>query len=474
MNVQQKTCPLCGSDHQEYEFRTNDRRLMRCVDCELLFSVPFPGADVFETLDNKSLNDTNSSFSDHVQRTSKECFLKLQSRGLPTGGRILVAGHGSTKFGQVASAQGIDVVHTISDGCRQVSLDACVLFDVLGETAHPAEQLSIAHESLVSGGLLMLRLPMLDSQQARKQQGHWSEFKTQRAAYFNTHNLAVLLVRSGFCDILNWQQANGATFLCRKVDRKKSSQSLSIVLPIYNEKGTFKQLIDTVLGKTIVGLDREIVIVESNSTDGSRELVQRYESHPEVKVIYENRPRGKGHAVRNGLKHASGDIVLIQDADLEYDIDDYDALLEPIIKHHRLFVLGSRHKGNWKMREFENRRMLSMIFNSGQVFFTWLINITCNVKLEDPFTMYKVFHRECLYGLKFESNRFDLDWEIVIKFVRKGLVPMEIPVNYVSRSFGEGKKVKPILDPLLWIVALIKFRYGSLYGGDQKSKPDTA
>jgi len=135
--------------------------------------------------------------------------------------------------------------------------------------------------------------------------------------------------------------------------------------------------------------------------------------------------------------------------------------------------LGSRHKGNWKMREFEDRRMMSFIFNFGQVFFTWLINVTCNVRLNDPFTMYKVFHRECLYGLHLESNRFDLDWEIVIKFIRKGLVPLEIPVNYVSRSFGEGKKVKPILDPLLWIVALVKYRFGPLYDTNQKKKLDT-
>ncbi len=78
--------------------------------------------------------------------------------------------------------------------------------------------------------------------------------------------------------------------------------------------------------------------------------------------------------------------------------------------------------------------------------------------------MYKVFHRECLYGLELEANRFDLDWEIVIKFIRKGFVPMEIPVNYTSRSFGEGKKVRPFVDPILWMIALLKFRYGRLYG----------
>ena len=106
---------------------------------------------------------------------------------------------------------------------------------------------------------------------------------------------------------------------------------------------------------------------------------------------------------------------------------------------------------------------MSAVFNSGQLFFTWLINMACGTRLKDPFTMYKVFHRECLYGLQLESNRFDLDWEIVIKFVRKGLVPLEIPVNYWSRSFGEGKKVRPFLDPMLWIIALLKFRFGELY-----------
>jgi hypothetical protein len=115
------------------------------------------------------------------------------------------------------------------------------------------------------------------------------------------------------------------------------------------------------------------------------------------------------------------------------------------------------------MREFEDRNLLSTIFNSGQLFFTWLINITCGAQLKDPFTMYKVFHRECLYGLELESNRFDLDWEIVIKFIRKGLVPMEIAVNYTSRSFGDGKKVRPLIDPITWIIALVKFRYGRLY-----------
>ncbi|MBT6658191.1 MAG: glycosyltransferase family 2 protein [Gammaproteobacteria bacterium] len=238
---------------------------------------------------------------------------------------------------------------------------------------------------------------------------------------------------------------------------------LSIVLPVYNERATCKELIDTVLAKFIPGIKREILIVESNSTDGSREIVKSFESHPEVRVIYEEQPRGKGYAVRTGLSHATGEILLIQDADLEYDVDDYDCVLEPLLTYRRLFVLGSRHNGGWKMREFEGRKWLSIVFNVGQIFFTWLINVTCGTRLKDPFTMYKVFHRECLYGLELESNRFDLDWEIVIKFIRKGFIPLEIPVNYVSRSFSEGKKIRPLRDPILWLWAFVRFRYGPLY-----------
>jgi len=470
MKNQPMDCPICGSDNPEYEFRVNEQRLMRCVTCEVLFAVPFSDSGgLFPCL-----GDFSSRYKGE-QEAIEGYFSKLQKSGLDRGRSVLVEGPESAEFSDYASAEGVNIRSPESENLKAGELDACVLFDVLGANSDPKKQLSRIHDLLSPDGLLFLTLPTLDSPEARKQRSDWQEFRKCRFVFFNTNNLAALLVRSGFHNLDIWQESGGLVVLCKRrapaeVEHKPR---LSIVLPVYNERATFEQLINTVLEKKFDGLEREIVIVESNSTDGSHELVRQYESHQDIKVVYEDRPRGKGHAVRNGLKHTSGDIVLIQDADLEYDIDDYDALLEPIFRHNRLFVLGSRHKGNWKMREFEDRRMMSFIFNFGQVFFTWLINVTCNVRLNDPFTMYKVFHRECLYGLHLESNRFDLDWEIVIKFIRKGLVPLEIPVNYVSRSFGEGKKVKPILDPLLWIVALVKYRYGPLYDTNQKKKLDT-
>ena len=472
---QLKNCPVCGSAHPEYQFSIHGRRLMRCVACDVMFAVPYFSSVGSAILQNSFIDGDTLLGNNFSENPSEGYLSKLQSAGSLTGRRILAEGRGSASFSQFALAQGLESVCAESGDFNDEPFDACVLLDVLGENAHPAEQLSRVHRLLDTDGLLLLSLPTLDSPEAHTQKIHWAQFRTHRVVYFDTHNLAALLVRTGFRDILTWPEPDGIVALCRKTDQAELDRQprLSIVLPVYNERSTFDQLINTVLEKDFEGLELEIVIVESNSTDGSRELVKQYESCPGIKVVYEDKPRGKGYAVRNGLERISGDIVLIQDADLEYDVDDYDALLEPILFHHKLFVLGSRHKGNWKMRQFEHRKLLGTIFNFGQVFFTWLLNVTCGTRLKDPFTMYKVFHRECLYGLQLESNRFDLDWEIVIRFIRKGFVPSEIPVNYTSRSFSEGKKVRPLLDPMLWIVALVKFRYGPLYSqhSNKPSKP---
>jgi glycosyltransferase involved in cell wall biosynthesis len=235
---------------------------------------------------------------------------------------------------------------------------------------------------------------------------------------------------------------------------------------VYNEGATFVELIQELLAKTIEGLDIEVVIVESNSTDGTRDHVFQYQNHPKVQVILEDKPLGKGHAVRTGLKIAKGDIILFQDADLEYDLNDYEALLAPLLDLKANFVLGSRHgsqKNSWKIRQFSDSPGLSVFFNFGHVFFLTLFNAIYSQRLKDPFTMYKVFRRECLYGLRFECNRFDFDFEIVIKLLRKGYKPLELPVNYTSRSISEGKKVTVFRDPLTWIGALIKFRKSPLY-----------
>jgi len=240
-------------------------------------------------------------------------------------------------------------------------------------------------------------------------------------------------------------------------------RTLSVIVPVYNESGTVRQVLDALLAKEIGGLGIEVLVVESNSPDGSREIVLSYREHPRVKLILEDRPQGKGHAVRGGLAQATGDIILIQDADLEYDLGDYEPLLAPLLAGKTAFVLGSRHgKSPGAIREFGDQPLQAFVLNLAHWGFALLINTSLGIWLRDPFTMYKVFRRECLRGLTFTCNRFDFDWELLIKLVRKGYRPVEIPVSYRSRSFREGKKIRMFYDPLTWLAAWAKARFGPL------------
>jgi glycosyltransferase involved in cell wall biosynthesis len=238
---------------------------------------------------------------------------------------------------------------------------------------------------------------------------------------------------------------------------------LSVIVPIYNEAATVRAALDAIVAKQVPGWTLELILVESNSTDGTREIVLEYRSHPRVKLILEGRPRGKGHAVRAAFAAATGDVILIQDADLEYDLDDYDILLAPIAAGRQEFVLGSRHgEGGWAIRKFSDQPLQALVLNGAHWGFTLLINVSLGIWLRDPFTMYKVFRRSCLDGLTFECNRFDFDWELLIKLIRNGHRPIEIPISYKSRSFKEGKKISMFRDPVTWIVAWAKSRFGRL------------
>ena len=241
---------------------------------------------------------------------------------------------------------------------------------------------------------------------------------------------------------------------------------LSVVMPVYNEKKTFVEAIEALLAKSIPGYEIEICLVESNSTDGTRADVLRYAEHPRVKLLLEDRPSGKGHAVRKGLELASGDIIIIQDADLEYDLADYEKLLDPIAGLKTSFVLGSRHPAGdsgWKIRHFSEQRIVSDMMNAGHLFFTWFLNTIYRQRARDPFTMYKVFRRDCINNIRFECNRFDFDLELFGKLIRNGFRPIEIDVRYNSRSFDEGKKVSLLGDPPRWIKAGLLHRFSNLH-----------
>jgi glycosyltransferase involved in cell wall biosynthesis len=247
------------------------------------------------------------------------------------------------------------------------------------------------------------------------------------------------------------------------ITKKRSligSHRLSVIMPAYNEINTIQECIEKVLIKQLRGMDIELIIVESNSTDGTKDIVNLHKDHPRVKVVFEQKPSGKGHAVRAGFKVATGDFILIQDADDEYDVQDYEILLEPLISGREVFVLGARYGvTSWNVRKFGDQPMRAILLNLGHWIFATLINILYGVRLKDPFTMYKVFKRDCIQDIVFECNRFDFDHELVLKLIRKGYKPIEIPVRYHSRSFAHGKKVRIFTDPLTWLRAIIKFRF---------------
>ena len=231
---------------------------------------------------------------------------------------------------------------------------------------------------------------------------------------------------------------------------------VSVVLPVYDEirtlPGTVAAL-QRVLDET--ALSYEVIIVESNSRDGTKEFVQQLEGT--FIKIFQDRPRGKGNAVRAGLKAATGEIVAIYDGDDEYDPRDLATILEKFKDPDVTFVLGSRHHGA-SMRVMENHWIRANVMNGAHEVFTFMINVLFGVSLRDPFTMYKVFRRRVFENIVLTSDRFDLDWEIVCKAIRLGAVPIEVPVRYRSRDFSEGKKIRIFYDPLTWMVVLLKCR----------------
>lgn len=382
--------------------------------------------------------------------------------------------------------------------------DVCVLADMIEHVPEPREFLELLWHLLAPDGLLMVVTPSLDSWSARVMRNRWMEFKTEHLHYFTQETLHSLLFQTGFEPIAAFPGhkylsvdyiaahfrkypiplispqirllsavlprrirqrpfrvvASGITSISVKRPRV-AQRKLSIIVPVYNEAATLEPVLQKVLEKELDGVDKEVVIVESNSTDGTRDVVLNYQHHPNVKIVFEDRPRGKGHAVRAGLAHATGDYILIQDGDQEYDIEDYDVLIEPLVSGTRALILGSRHGGRtWKVRRFNGKPLTGVLLNFGHWIFKTAVNVTLGLKLDDPFTMYKVFRRDCISGLVFECNRFDFDYELLIKIVRKGYRPIEIPVNYRSRSFSEGKKVSVTRDPWTWIRAIFKYRWG--------------
>lgn len=210
---------------------------------------------------------------------------------------------------------------------------------------------------------------------------------------------------------------------------------LSIIMPCFNEKLTIGLIVKKVL-EVSLEIERELIIIDDFSTDGTREYLKSIEGKNEnLKVVLHSKNLGKGAALRTGFSEASGDIILIQDADLEYDPYNYSKLLEPIIQGKADVVYGSRFRGG------ESQRVLFLWHSLGNKFLTLLSNIFTNLTLTDMEVCYKVFRREILDQIELRENRFGFEPEITAKISRLRCRIYEVGISYFGRTYAEGKKI---------------------------------
>ena len=207
---------------------------------------------------------------------------------------------------------------------------------------------------------------------------------------------------------------------------------VSVVIPVYNESATVEELLRRVRA---VGLVSEIVVVDDGSTDGSAERLERLATAGELRLVRHARNRGKGAALRTGFEAASGDVVLVQDADLEYDPHEYPRLLQPILDGRADVVFGSRFVGG------DSHRVLYFWHSVANRLLTLLSNVFTNLNLTDMESGYKVFRREVLTGLTIEEERFGFEPEIVAKVARGRWRIYEVGISYSGRTYAEGKKI---------------------------------
>ena len=245
--------------------------------------------------------------------------------------------------------------------------------------------------------------------------------------------------------------------------------TVSIIMPVFNEERTLKSILELVAKQQFDSfqIKREVLVIDNGSQDNSRSIIEEFCSqNEEFHPIFIEKNFGKGAALKHGYNIGSGDIFMVQDGDLEYDPNDYEKLVAPIIEGRTKFVLGVRrnfeNNSFWRIRNIKSERTYGFTLNVGGIILGILINIMYGAKINDQATMYKVIHRDLLKVIKLESNGFDLEVEMICKWLRKGIHPLEVPISYNARSRKDGKKIRLITDGIKFLKVIFLYRFRSL------------
>jgi glycosyltransferase involved in cell wall biosynthesis len=238
-------------------------------------------------------------------------------------------------------------------------------------------------------------------------------------------------------------------------------------MPVYNERATLEEIVQRVQATDLtvnprstslvlpepVAVEREIVIVDDGSTDGTRTILDdwRADPPPNMQIIYHERNSGKGAALRTGFQHATGDLMIVQDADLEYDPRDYVKLLEPLLEGRAPVVYGSRFLGG-------PRAAMSLSHTLGNQLLTVITNLLYGTSLSDMETCYKCFRREVIDGITLRSRAFEIEPELTAKILKRGYTIFEVPISYNGRAFHEGKKIS-WKDGFSAVRTLVRYRF---------------
>lgn len=224
--------------------------------------------------------------------------------------------------------------------------------------------------------------------------------------------------------------------------------TVSIIIPVYNEQKTIGSVIDHVISQNVPGWKKEIIVVDDGSSDNTREVLQKYQK--KCTILFKERNEGKGSAVKEGIAMSKGDFILIQDADLEYSPKDYPVLLSPFENSQIFVVYGSRFLGGHLSTKF--------VYELGNKFVTFMTNILFNTNITDMETGFKVFRKSVVKGMEIKAKKFDFEPEFTVKVLKRGYQIYEVPISYFGRKFEDGKKLT-WKDGIGALWTIIKYRF---------------